>query len=324
MGAESVAGTPGRRVEGRDGQVGAHDGLDPGVDGRLEREELDLLQALEVGLDRGHERVGIHGRVAVAGEMLGRGDHAVLLDAADEGVGDAADEGRVGADRPGVDDGIVGIDVDVDDRGVGHVDAHGPALEGGDPAHGVGQVLGAGRAERHERREEGRARDPVGRAGLEIGGHEQRDLGQLLEAVGQLGRVVDARRGEEDQAADLGVDDERLELADIGAVGVAELGREAAGDHLADLLFDGHLPQGPGDPAGVRRGEARGRRGSRRRGAAREEERGEKEDTFEEALHSYPSPASCRSPTAAAPGLSNGRGRGRRRPDGPGGSIRRP
>ena len=148
----------GRRVEGRDGQMGGHDRPDAGVDGRLEREELDFLQALEIGGDRRQEAVRILGRVAVAGEMLGRGDHAVVLAAADEGVGDAADEGRVRADGPGVDDGIVGIDVDVDDRGIGHVDAHGPAFEGRDPAHGVGQILGAGRAEGHERREERRRR----------------------------------------------------------------------------------------------------------------------------------------------------------------------
>ncbi len=73
--------------------------------------------------------------VAVAGEMLGRGDHAVVLAPSDEGVGDAATSAGVLADGPGVDDRIVGIDVDVDDRRIGHVDAQGPAFEGRHPAH---------------------------------------------------------------------------------------------------------------------------------------------------------------------------------------------
>ena len=121
--------------------MGRHDRPDAGVDGRLERGELDFLQAFESGIDRRQEAVGILGRVAVAGEVLGRGDHAVILRPPDEGVGDAADEPGVGADGPGVDDGILGVDVDVDDRSVGHMDAHGPAFEGGDAPHAVGQLL---------------------------------------------------------------------------------------------------------------------------------------------------------------------------------------
>jgi len=251
--------------------VGRHDGADAGGDRLLEGIELDLLQALEVGGDGRKKAVRILGRVAVAGEMLGRGDHPVLLDAPDEGVGDAADEGRIGADGPGVDDRIVGIDVDVDDRGVGHVDAHGPALEGRGPADLVGQLLGAGRAEGHERREERRVRDPVGRSPLEIGGHEQRHQGPLLEGVGELGRLVDAGRGEQDQAADLRLDDEIVEGREAGAVGVAEIGREAAGDHLADLLLDRQALQGAAHPALVGRRETLGRRGSRQAGATGDE-----------------------------------------------------
>ena len=182
--------------------------------------------------------------------MLGRGHHPVLLDAPDEGRADAPDKPGVLADGPGVDDRVVRVDVDVDDRGVGHVDAHGPALERRDPAHFVGQLLGARGPERHERREEGRVRDLVARPSLEVRGHEERDAGQLLEIVGQAGRLVDLP-AEQDEPADPAADDEVVELGQVIAVAVPELPGKAAGHELADLFLDGHPSEGPFDPPGL-------------------------------------------------------------------------
>ena len=110
----------------------------------LERQELDLVEPGPVRRDGRELAVGVQGRVAVAGKVLGRGDHAVLLGALDEGDGHPADVLRVLADGTGVDDGIVRIDVDVDDRGVILVDADGPGFERRDAPHRIGQDLRSG------------------------------------------------------------------------------------------------------------------------------------------------------------------------------------
>ena len=93
--------------------MAGHDGAHAGGDGRAKRSELDAVQMRAVA---GHGRqieMRIGARIAVAGEMLGGGEPAVFLDAAHEG-GDKFGHARgVFAERARVDDGIVGIAVDV-------------------------------------------------------------------------------------------------------------------------------------------------------------------------------------------------------------------
>ncbi len=131
----------------------------------------------------------------MAGEVLAGRDRPVLLHASDERRAQAGDLSGVLPEGAHVDDGVVGVVVDVQHRGEGHVDAHRPRLERRDAAHLVGEALLASGADRHERGEVGgppeidRARHVDGAphaeagAGLEVRTHEERDLGVALQVV---------------------------------------------------------------------------------------------------------------------------------------------
>src|SRR3974390_1432571 len=89
--------------------MGHEDGVDSGLDGGCEGRQFDRVEALAVVVDQrnGEVRVGIG--VAVAGKVLGGGQHAVLVRAFDIGGGHPADERGVFAKGAGVDDGIVRV-----------------------------------------------------------------------------------------------------------------------------------------------------------------------------------------------------------------------
>ena len=214
----------------------SHDRLDAGPDSLGERIELHLFQSGDIGVDRRHEIVRVQGRVAVPRKMLGRGDHAVSLAAPDKGGGQAANALRPLSERARADDGVVGVDVDVHDRRVGHMDSQSSSFDSRDFSHLVGQVFGIRRPERHERREKGGPVDPHGGAPFEVGGYEQRDPGFFLEEIGEVSGLIHFS-GEDDQAADIFFDDEVDELLDCIAVAVEETAVVPPADHLADLLL---------------------------------------------------------------------------------------
>ena len=128
--------------------------------------------------------------VAAAGEMLGRGQHAVVVIAADVGPDHAAEQVQVAAEGADALGRVVGAPGDVDDRRVGQMDAHGPALDGAGRSRPVHEVLGAGGGEGHVGRVFARARHLLARAAFEVGGDEERDLGFFLEAVEEVGDVA--------------------------------------------------------------------------------------------------------------------------------------
>jgi hypothetical protein len=71
----------GRHIGGgqrRHGDVRGHDGIHARLDGRAEGRQFDALQALAAGVDHGHVQMRIHRRIAVSGEMLGGGEHAIV------------------------------------------------------------------------------------------------------------------------------------------------------------------------------------------------------------------------------------------------------
>src|SRR5690606_7000945 len=121
------------RVPGERGErdVGAHDAGDARGDRCAERRELDGVDALGAGGDDGEVDVRVDARVAVAGEVLGGGQRAVLLEPADVRGAEARDVGRIFAVAARVDDGVRRVVVDVDDRRVDHVHADGAGLERG-------------------------------------------------------------------------------------------------------------------------------------------------------------------------------------------------
>ena len=74
----------------------------------------------------GKRQVRVGAGVAVAGKVLRRGEHPVVLEAAHLGRDEPADVGRVLAERAGVDDRVGGIVVDVGHRREREVDRRRP------------------------------------------------------------------------------------------------------------------------------------------------------------------------------------------------------
>ena len=187
--------------------------------------------------------------VAVAGEVLGGCDRAVVLDAPHEGGAQHGDLVRILADCPHVDDGILRVVVDVEDRREGHVDADRPPLQRGHAAHLVGHPRVPGGAERHERGEAGRAAEPdVGgrvqhpveaeaRAGLQVGADKQGQLRERLEPV-ELRGDLDGRAHRDDDAADLVLLDQRPRAPPGSRPARREVADQDGHHQLGDLLLE--------------------------------------------------------------------------------------
>ena len=219
-----------------------HDAHDPAFDGGLEGDEFERVEPRAVVRKDGEAEVGVRGGVAVAGEVLGRGDNAARLrplhERADH-LGHELGPLAVGAD---VDDGVLRVVVDVRDGGEDLVHADGPRLLGGEVTGGVGELRVARGAEGHRPRQRRRPLDPHPRPPLHVLRDEQRPPRPALEVVrqdGLLGRLA----LEEDHPADAEALDEVDEAAVGRAVGAFEVGVGVRGEQLRDLLLNGHLRQ---------------------------------------------------------------------------------
>ena len=150
------------RVQRRDHQVPAHDHVGAGPDGRAERWGVCLLPLRAGVRDDRYAGVAVGGRVAVAGEVLRRGDDPrVLLVAVDLRVHHRRDQCRVGGEGAGADHRVERVDVDVGVRRVVDVDAHRLELPAGDRGGGAGVGRAARGAEGHRAGElRGRRPDP--------------------------------------------------------------------------------------------------------------------------------------------------------------------
>ena len=142
------------------------------------------------------------------------------------------------------------------------VHAHRACLARGDVGGGVGEPLVAGGTEGHGLGKERGAGDTEADAALEVGGREERQLRQRLQAVqrrgglerlaerhGAVGGVEeDARRGlaatEDDEAADVLFAHQGADAVELVAVG-PDVGRSDGGhEELPDFLVDGHRGEG--------------------------------------------------------------------------------
>ena len=106
--------------------------------------------------------------------MFCRGQAAIFLHAVDELRDELGDFLRIFAERARVDDGIVGIVVDVGIRRVNPVDADGARFERGDFSHGVGIFGIACGGQRHRGRKRCAFVQTHRGAAFEIGADEQR------------------------------------------------------------------------------------------------------------------------------------------------------
>ena len=212
---------------------------------------------------RDNERIAISKGDLPLAEVLGRGQHPVLLVAPDVGPGQPPQPVDVGAEGADAQDRIIRAGLDVDDGRVGQMDADRPAFERAGLALGVGRLLGIDGREGHVSGEFRRALELLSRAALEVGGNEQGQVGLLLQPVEQAGRVV---RGPavDDEAPDAVFADEREKPQELGVVGGLIFAPHLLADHLADLPLEAQAGQRVGRPAfrlgvGGCEGGARGR-----------------------------------------------------------------
>jgi len=150
--------------------------------------------------------------VAVTGEVLAGAHQTFGSRAANVGPCKAAHELRILAEGPCIDDRVKGIGVDVEHWPKNHVDADRPRLGAEHLPQLVREIVGAGGAERHDRREHGsatlreerRKRVDVAQshAGpvLHVGRDEKRNSGADLELV-QLGGVAEWKSDREDESS---------------------------------------------------------------------------------------------------------------------------
>ena len=96
---------------------------------------------------------------------------------------------RIAAERPGIDDRVVGIAVDVGDRREREVDADGAAFERGDPTHLVGVVFASAGADAHLGRKGRAANEPQRRPALEIAGDQEGEWRGALQGVQLRGNL---------------------------------------------------------------------------------------------------------------------------------------
>ena len=192
----------------RDGDVLAHDERHAGVDGVAESAEFlrfDVRGGLGDERESGTARHPVD--VPPAREVLGRGQHAVVLIAPDVGTDHAPQEVHVAAEGPDAFRGILRIHGNVGDRRVGQMDAHRPALYRADRPDLGGQRLGTGRRKGHVRGELGRAGDLLAGAAFEVRRYEQGQGRFSLEPVEEAGGFS-RRPAVDDEPADPELADE--------------------------------------------------------------------------------------------------------------------
>src|SRR5919205_414467 len=97
-----------------------------------------MVETCAVSADGRKADVRVYRRVAVAGEMFGGRERAALARAADGRRDELGHAPRVFAEGADVDDGVVGVVVEVGDGAEQPVDAEGAGLLGGDAGLLVG------------------------------------------------------------------------------------------------------------------------------------------------------------------------------------------
>lgn len=98
----------------REEDVAAHYGGNARLDRRAERNELARFELVHRFLDAGKPDVGIHGGVAVAGEMLAAAEHAAVFIALHSLCAEERDALRIVAEAAHADHGVHGVGVHVE------------------------------------------------------------------------------------------------------------------------------------------------------------------------------------------------------------------
>ena len=140
---------------------------------------------------------------AVPGVVFGAAQHAVLLQPLHPGGGVLADAQRLAAERPGLDDRVLGLEVEVAYGAEGPVDAEGARLGSRDDARRPRRLEVVQEPERRRGRQLGHALHLLGNAALQVGADEERPAGPLAEVARERADGVPGA-AEDDEAADAG------------------------------------------------------------------------------------------------------------------------
>ena len=190
--------------------VGGHHGGCTGLDARNKRFQFPLHQLVKAAVDAGQAKVGIHRRIAMAGEMLERAVDAAVQQAAHHLAAVFGHTLRRIAVAAHADDRVVRVAVDVHDRGQIEIHAAAAQFLGGQQAHIVGVAGVAGGGYRHGTGDVDLTLRQAGyNAALLVDGDEGRHAGFFLHHFAQggaelfqLGAILDIA-AEKDDVADL-------------------------------------------------------------------------------------------------------------------------
>ena len=181
----------------------------------------------------------IHGGVAVAWEMLAAGKDAVVLESGNDREAQRFNLQRIVAESPVPNDGILGIAVDVEDRGEVHIHSDRPKLFGRHFRKGIRQFHRSRAAERPLTREDGKSLGKARHApAFLIDRDKERHRGrQFLKSVDQvrgLRRLLEVSAEENHAAGMIVLKESPKILRDFRSL-------EAKHEKLTDLLFQIHV-----------------------------------------------------------------------------------
>ena len=176
--------------------VSRHHGIHTLLHGPPEGDELKGLKAIPVRIHNGKSHMGIGLGVPMPGEVFCGSEDASLSGSGDVCGPQPSDGLGVLPERAGVDNGVEGVGVDVQDRGEVQMDPNGPCFQGGDAAILPGEAFIMDGAKGHGGGEGGpSALGEEGGEGIavvdahsgapvfEVGGHQKGHLGPGLEGV---------------------------------------------------------------------------------------------------------------------------------------------
>jgi hypothetical protein len=232
--------------------VGGHYGVHAFFDRGAEGNPLQGAEALDRHVQFGETQVRIHIGIAVAGEMFDGDENA--------GFGIGVRAFNVSDDVPGnvlwilavradVDDGIIGVVIDIGVRCEDPVDAQSARLTCGVEAFETGSFIIAAGGIGHVVRELHGAGNPHGRAAFEIGRDQQRRAREALDAVEEDGHFV--RVGildgaahdavDDDESSDAEVHDPAAEAPEVGGIRARVFSKDGHDHQLCDAVSQGHV-----------------------------------------------------------------------------------
>src|SRR6202041_2815202 len=172
-----------------------------------ERNQFDSFQFFPAPRNGGRREMRVDTDISVAGEMFCARQAAIFFNAADELRNVLGDALRIFAERTNIDDGIVGVVVDVRVGSENPAHAGCARLKSGYFADGVSSFRIVGCGDGHRRGKRSAFVDAHSCAGFKIRTDEQRSLRMFLQFVGERGSWINLAAFDTQRAA-LSAEDE--------------------------------------------------------------------------------------------------------------------